>query len=237
MKIGETILDIKGATIFQNDHLVLSDVNLTITKGEFIYLIGKVGSGKTSLIKTLNAEIPLKTGEANIIDFNLAKLKRKQIPLLRRKIGVIFQDFKLLTDRSVYDNLLFILQSTGWKNKRLIKDQIEHVLDLVNLKFKAYKMPYQLSGGEQQRVAIARALLNEPDIILADEPTGNLDPDTTNEIMNILFEISAKGRTVIMATHNYSTIQKFPARTIKCEGGKVFEKHSYNQVIELDALD
>jgi len=237
MKIGETILDIKGATIFQNDHLVLSDVNLTITKGEFIYLIGKVGSGKTSLIKTLNAEIPLKTGEANIIDFNLAKLKRKQIPLLRRKIGVIFQDFKLLTDRSVYDNLLFILQSTGWKNKRLIKDRIEHVLDLVNLKFKAYKMPHQLSGGEQQRVAIARALLNEPDIILADEPTGNLDPDTTNEIMNILFEISAKGRTVIMATHNYSTIQKFPGRTIKCEGGKVFEKHSYNQVIELDILD
>jgi len=237
MKIGETILDIKGATIFQNDHLVLSDVNLTITKGEFIYLIGKVGSGKTSLIKTLNAEIPLKTGEANIIDFNLAKLKRKQIPLLRRKIGVIFQDFKLLTDRSVYDNLLFILQSTGWKNKRLIKDRIEHVLDLVNLKFKAYKMPHQLSGGEQQRVAIARALLNEPDIILADEPTGNLDPDTTNEIMNILFEISTKGRTVIMATHNYSTIQKFPGRTIKCEGGKVFEKHSYNQVIELDILD
>lgn len=237
MNVGDTVLEIKGATIFQNDHLVLSDVNINVSKGEFVYLIGKVGSGKTSLIKTLNAEIPIKHGEAKILDFCLIKIKRKHIPLLRRKVGVIFQDFKLLNDRSVYDNLLFVLQSTGWKSKKQIKDRIDNVLDLVNLKYKAYKMPHQLSGGEQQRVAIARALLNEPEIVLADEPTGNLDPDTTEEIMNILINICKSGKTVIMATHNYTTLQKHPARTIKCEDGKVFEKPTFTETIDLDIVE
>jgi len=219
----DAILKFEKASIIQKDHLVLSDVNLTINKGEFYYLIGKVGSGKTSLIKTINAEIPLQEGEGMVCDFNLGKLKRKQVPHLRRKLGIVFQDFQLLTDRTVYDNLLFVLKATGWKNKTEISQRIAEVLDKVGLKFKEYKMPHQLSGGEQQRVVIARALLNNPDIILADEPTGNLDPDTSEEIMQVLFEISSTGRAVIMATHNYNLLKKYPANTLKCKNGKLLK--------------
>src|SRR3972149_1855788 len=185
----DTIIEISEASIFQQDYLVLTDVNITVNKGEFVYLIGKVGSGKTSLIKTINAEIPLKKGEGKVVGFDLTKIKIKQVPYLRRKLGIVFQDFKLLIDRTVYDNLLFVLKSTGWKNKTEISKRIEDVLEKVGLGYKGYKMPHELSGGEQQRVVIARALLNDPEIILADEPTGNLDPETSDIIMNLLIEI------------------------------------------------
>lgn len=225
------VIEIRNTNIFQEDNLILSDVNLDIAKGEFVYLVGRVGSGKTSLIKTITAEIPLKFGEATVCDFNLKILKRKQIPHLRRKIGIVFQDFQLLTDRSVYDNLLFVLKSTGWKDKTSIKERIAQVLEMVGLKFKDYKMPHQLSGGEQQRVVIARALLNNPDLILADEPTGNLDMETSEGIMQILQEIAANGKSVLMATHNHHLIKKFPGRTLKCEKGKLTETE---QVSEID---
>ena len=224
-------VDIRSANIFQEDNLVLSDVNLTLGKGEFAYLIGRVGSGKTSLIKTITAEIPLKDGNAVVCGFDLKKLKRKHIPKLRRKIGVVFQDFQMLTDRSVYNNLLFVLKATGWKDKSAIKQRIAEVLDMVELKFKDYKMPHQLSGGEQQRVVIARALLNYPDLILADEPTGNLDMETSEGIMQILHGLVSSGISVMMATHNTQIIKKFPARTLKCEKGKVAE---IEQSVEID---
>jgi len=224
-------VDIRSANIFQEDNLVLSDVNLSLGKGEFAYLIGRVGSGKTSLIKTITAEIPLKDGNAVVCGFDLKKLKRKHIPKLRRKIGVVFQDFQLLTDRSVYNNLLFVLKATGWKDKSAIKQRIAEVLDMVELKFKDYKMPHQLSGGEQQRVVIARALLNYPDLILADEPTGNLDMETSEGIMQILHGLVSSGISVMMATHNTQIIKKFPARTLKCEKGKVAE---IEQSVEID---
>jgi cell division transport system ATP-binding protein len=219
----DSILTFTDASIFQEDYLVLSDVNLDIRKNEFVYLIGKVGSGKSSLIKTINAELPLKIGEGRIVDFKLNDIRRKQIPLLRRKLGIVFQDFQLLIDRSVYDNLKFVLGATGWKNKVDIQNRIEEVLLKVGLDFKIHKMPHQLSGGEQQRVAIARALLNDPELILADEPTGNLDPETSESIMKILHEIQESGRSVLMVTHNYSLVKKYPARTMKCEDGKVLE--------------
>lgn len=222
MSLDNVIL-FESASIFQGDHLVLSDVNFEVKKNEFIYLIGKVGSGKTSLIKTINAEIPLLEGIASVAGFSLENLKKKQIPLLRRKLGIVFQDFQLLIDRSIHENLRFVLGATGWKNKKEIETRIEEVLTKVGLDYKGYKMPHQLSGGEQQRVVIARALLNDPEIILADEPTGNLDPETSEQIMNILFEIQASGRAIVMATHNYNLIKKFPARTLKCEDGKLFE--------------
>ena len=198
-----------------------TEVNLSVEKGEFVYVIGRVGSGKTSLIKTMNAELPLIEGTGMVSDFQLEKIKRKEIPLLRRKLGIVFQDFKLLTDRTVDSNLEFALKATGWKNKGEIKDRIAEVLEKVDLGYKGYKMPHQLSGGEQQRVVIARALLNDPEIILADEPTGNLDPATSEEIMNILVNISESGRAVIMATHNYNLIKRFPSRTLKCENGMI----------------
>lgn len=226
----DTIIEIKNASIFQNDSLVLSNVNLHVEKGEFIYLIGKVGSGKSSLVKTLNAELPLKIGSAMVAGFNLEKVKRKQIPFLRRKLGIVFQDFQLLSDRSVHDNLQFTLRATGWKNKTEIKQRIAEVLEKVGLKYKDYKLPHQLSGGEQQRVVIARALLNNPEIILADEPTGNLDPETSEDIMKLLFEISKTGRAIIMATHNYGILKKFPARTIKCEKGQLAESQSTAEI-------
>ncbi|MCB2195134.1 MAG: ATP-binding cassette domain-containing protein [Bacteroidetes bacterium] len=227
----DTIIEFEHANIFQKDHLILTDVNLSINKGEFVYLVGKVGSGKTSLIKTINAEIPLVEGEARVAGYDLTKLKTKQTPLLRRKLGIVFQDFKLLTDRTIYDNLLFVLKATGWKNKTEINDRIAEVLDRVALSYKGYKMPHQLSGGEQQRVVIARALLNDPEIILADEPTGNLDPETSENLMKLLLEISNNGRAVIMATHDYNMVKKFPARTVKFENGKVIEQ---DQVREID---
>ena len=226
----ETVIEIKNANIFQEDNLILSNVNLEILKGEFVYLVGRVGSGKTSLIKTITAELPMKDGEGMVCEFSLNTLKRKQIPYLRRKIGIVFQDFQLLSDRSVYDNLLFVLKSTGWKDKSEIKNRIAEVLEMVGLKFKDYKMPHQLSGGEQQRVVIARALLNNPDIILADEPTGNLDMETSEGIMQILQEIALNGKSILMATHNHHLIKKFPGRTLKCEKGKLTETEQISEI-------
>jgi cell division transport system ATP-binding protein len=206
-----------------------------VEKGQFIYLIGKVGSGKTSLIKTITAELPLKSGEGTVAGFDLKKIRKKQIPYLRRKIGIVFQDFQLLPDRSVLDNLLFVLRATGWKNKQAMKERIDDVLEKVGLKHKEYKMPHQLSGGEQQRVVIARALLNSPEIILADEPTGNLDPETSDEIMKILFDIASTGRAIIMATHNYSLLKKFPSKTLKCERTRLEETEQTTE-IDFDSL-
>ncbi len=231
----DTIIEFKNASIFQGENLILGDINLKVDKGEFIYLIGKVGSGKSSLIKTITAELPLKKGEANVAGFILHKLKSRQIPYLRRKLGIVFQDFQLLTDRTVFDNLLFVLRATGWKNKQAMKQRIDDVLEKVNLKHKDFNMPHQLSGGEQQRVVIARALLNNPDLILADEPTGNLDPETSEEIMQILFDIAASGRGVIMATHNYSLLKKFPSKTLKCEKSKLIETEHTSE-IDFDSL-
>jgi cell division transport system ATP-binding protein len=219
----DLVIQFENASIFQDDHLVLSDVNFTLSKGEFVYLIGRVGSGKSSLIKTINAEVPLKTGTASVVGFSLENLRPKQIPLLRRKLGIVFQDFQLLIDRSVYENLFFVLHATGWNDKQTINNTINQVLQKVNLENKGFKMPHQLSGGEQQRVVIARALLNDPDIILADEPTGNLDPETSETIMTLLREISDSGRAVLMATHNYTLLKKYPARTLKCDDGRLTE--------------
>ncbi|UCG26912.1 MAG: ATP-binding cassette domain-containing protein [Bacteroidales bacterium] len=219
----DTIIEFQDCTIIQKDTLILSDVSFTVSRGEFVYLIGKVGSGKTSVIKTINAQIPLEKGKATVAGFNLRDIRKKQIPHLRRKLGIVFQDFQLLTDRSVQENLEFVLLSTGWKLKKAIDERIGEVLERVGLGYKGYKMPHQLSGGEQQRVVIARALLNEPEIILADEPTGNLDPETSEEIIQILRSISRNGRAVVMATHNYTLLKKFTARTLKCDDGKITE--------------
>jgi len=231
----DVIIELKDCLILQQDHLVLSGVNLNVKKGEFLYLVGRVGSGKSSLIKTLNAQIPLKSGTGIVAGFNLSKLRTKEIPLLRRKLGIVFQDFQLLTDRSVHDNLEFVLKATGWKNKQEIDTRIGEVLEKADLGLKGYKMPHQLSGGEQQRVVISRALLNDPDIILADEPTGNLDPETSEGIIKLLKEISTTGRAVIIATHNYTMLKRFPARTVKCENGRLIEVET-DEEIELDKL-
>jgi cell division transport system ATP-binding protein len=224
------IIQFQDVSVFQDDHLVLSGVTFSVAKDEFVYLIGRVGSGKTSLIKTLNAELPMKKGTAFVAGFELNKLRKSQVPFLRRKLGIVFQDFQLLIDRSVYDNLYFVLNATGWKDKSAIKKRINEVLVKVGLENKGYKMPHQLSGGEQQRVVIARALLNEPEIILADEPTGNLDPETSEGIMQILKEIGASGRAVLMATHNYTLLKKYPARTLKCEDGKLIEVEESTEI-------
>lgn len=217
----DCIIELEGLSVFQRKNLVLSGVHLQIKKGEFAYLIGKTGSGKSSLLKTLYAELPVIDGKAFVAGFDLGNLKRKDIPFLRRRLGIVFQDFQLLDDRSVTDNLAFVLRATGWKDKKKIELRIQEVLHEVGLFTKGYKFPHQLSGGEQQRIAIARALLNEPEIILADEPTGNLDPETSNGIVRLLMNISENGQAVLMATHNYNLIHKFPARVIKCEEGGV----------------
>jgi len=218
-----TVLEFKDASIFQGESLVLSDVNVKINKGDFVYLIGKTGSGKSSFMKTLYADIPLKSGEGHIVDFDLKTLKEKDIPFLRRKLGVVFQDFKLLTDRTVNDNLLFVLKATGWKDKMEMVTKIESVLTKVGMKTSGFKFPHELSGGEQQRIAIARALLNDPELILADEPTGNLDPQTSVEIMEVLQEINKNGNTILMATHDYALLLKYPSKTLKCDENQVFE--------------
>lgn len=221
----DVTIDLKDVSIFQDKVLILSRVNLQVKKGEFLYLMGKTGSGKSSLLETLYGELPLTEGEGRIAEFDLRKLKRKQIPLLRRKLGIVFQDFQLLMDRSVKDNLFFVLHATGWKDKKAMEERVNDVLDKVSLQTKGFKMPHELSGGEQQRVAVARALLNDPEIILADEPTGNLDPETSEDIIKLLLDISGTGRSVIFATHNVWLTQRFPARTLRCEQGAMIDEN------------
>ena len=221
--MSQSILSLRNATIYQEGKTILSDVNLEVKQGEFIYVIGKTGSGKSSLLKTLYADLELKEGAGHIVDFDLATLKEDDIPFLRRKIGIVFQDFKLLPDRTVKDNMLFVLKATGWTDANEMLQKIDEVLDKVGMKDFASKMPHQLSGGEQQRVAIARALLNDPELILADEPTGNLDPQTSAEVLEVLRKINENGKTVLMSTHDYALLVKFPSKTLKCEDAKIFE--------------
>lgn len=220
--MAEPIIELRNVNIYQGTNLVLQDVNLTVNKGEFVYLVGKTGTGKSSLLKTLYGELEMKEGEGTVAGFNLRGLDWKKVPYLRRNLGVVFQDFQLLTDRNVNENLKFVLKATGWTDQKLMDEKIADVLDKVGLKSKGFKMPFELSGGEQQRIDIARALLNSPKLILADEPTGNLDPETSDEIMNLLFQICRDYNTaVVMASHDYIVVQKFPARMIRTERGRV----------------
>ena len=221
--MSQTVLALNNVTIYQEGRTILSDVNLEVKHGEFIYLIGKTGSGKSSLLKTLYGDLPLTEGTGHIVDYNLETLKEDEIPFLRRKIGIVFQDFKLLSDRSINDNMLFVLKATGWTDLNDMNNKIEEVLTKVGMQDFGNKMPHQLSGGEQQRVAIARALLNDPEFILADEPTGNLDPQTSAEVLEVLKTINALGKTIIMATHDYALLMKYPSKTLKCEDTKIFE--------------
>lgn len=225
--MNEVVLSLKNANIYQGNSLILSDVNISVNKSEFVYLVGKTGTGKSSLLKTLYGELPLVSGQGSVAGFDLSEVTWKTVPFLRRNIGIVFQDFQLLTDRNVHDNLEFVLKATGWKDKVEIEGKIQDVLKKVGLSTKGFKFPYELSGGEQQRVDIARALLNSPRILLADEPTGNLDPETTEEIMNLLIQIGKElGTAIIMATHDYIVLKKYPARMIKTEGGKVIDNAS-----------
>ena len=222
--MAEIIVELKHANIYQRDNLILQDVNIAVNKGEFVYLVGKTGTGKSSLLKTLYGDLPLNEGEGQVAGFNLREMDWKKVPYLRRTLGVVFQDFQLLTDRNINDNLKFVLRATGWKDARLMDEKIADVLDKVGLKSKGFKMSFEMSGGEQQRVDIARAMLNSPKLILADEPTGNLDPETSDEIMQLLIQIAKDyGTTVIMATHDYIVINKWPARMLKTEKGKVID--------------
>ena len=222
--MAETIVDLRNVNIYQGDSLILQDVNLKVERGEFVFLVGKTGTGKSSLLKTMYGELPLTEGEGNIVGYDLKNLTWKTVPYLRRNLGVVFQDFQLLTDRNVHENLKFVLRATGWKDEKLMNEKIADVLEKVGLKSKGFKMPYEMSGGEQQRVDIARALLNSPKLILADEPTGNLDPETSDEIMQLLIHIARDyGTSVVMATHDYIVIQKFPARMVRTEQGKVLD--------------
>ena len=212
-----TLLQLDKIEICREENVILRNASFTLHNGEFVYVIGKVGSGKSSLLKSLYCEIPIKQGEARLLDYNLRKIKRREIPYLRRKLGIVFQDFQLLTDRSVYKNLEFVLKATGWKRKKEIRGRIMEVLSQVGMPDKGYKMPHELSGGEQQRVVIARALLNKPALILADEPTGNLDPETSGQIVQLLHDICREGTAVVMTTHNYMLVHNYPARIVKCE--------------------
>jgi cell division transport system ATP-binding protein len=227
--MAQSIIELRNVNIYQGKNLVLKDVDISIDKAEFAYLVGKTGTGKSSLLKTLYGDLELTEGEGSVVGFNLRELDWKKVPFLRRSIGVVFQDFQLLTDRNVNDNLKFVLKATGWKDEKLMDEKIADVLDKVGLKTKGFKMPFELSGGEQQRVDIARALLNSPRLILADEPTGNLDPETSDEIMQLLFHICKDyGTTIVMATHDYLVVKKYPARTIKTEQGRVWDHASIN---------
>lgn len=221
--MSASVLSLKNVTIYQENRVILSQVNLEVKEGEFLYIIGKTGTGKSSFMKTLYGDLPLTEGSGTIVGYDLVNLKEKDIPFLRRKIGIVFQDFQLLLDRSVNENMLFVLKATGWTDKQEMQSKIDDVLDRVGLKGIANKMPHQLSGGEQQRVAIARALLNDPELILADEPTGNLDPQTSAEVLGVLRKINENGKTVIMATHDYALLMKFPSKTLKCEDNTIFE--------------
>ena len=221
--MSQPILFLRNVTIYQEEKVILTNVNLEVNQGEFIYLIGKTGSGKSSFMKTLYADLPLIEGQSNIVNFDLATLKEDDIPFLRRKLGIVFQDFKLLPDRTVNENMIFVLKATGWIDLVEMQNKIDEVLDKVDMKSFASKMPHQLSGGEQQRVAIARALLNDPELILADEPTGNLDPQTSIEVMEVLRKINDSGKTVIMAKHDYALLIKYPTKTLKCEDSNIFE--------------
>jgi cell division transport system ATP-binding protein len=225
--MAQSIIELKNVNIYQGDSLILSDVNISVGKGEFVYLVGKTGTGKSSLLKTLYGDLELREGEGWVVGHNLKELTWKTVPFLRRNLGVVFQEFQLMTDRNVNNNLKFVLKATGWKDEKLMDEKIADVLDKVNLKTKGFKMPYELSGGEQQRVDIARAMLNSPKLILADEPTGNLDPETSDEIMQLLFQICKDyDTTFVMATHDYVVFNKFPSRTIKTEMGKVWDNAS-----------
>jgi len=222
--MAETVVSLRGVNIYQGNSLVLQDVNFTIEKGEFVYLVGKTGTGKSSLLKTIYGELTLKEGTASVVGFDLRQMDWKKVPFLRRNLGVVFQDFQLLTDRNVHENLRFVLKATGWKDEKLIEEKINDVLDKVGLRSKGFKMTYEMSGGEQQRVDIARALLNSPKLILADEPTGNLDPETSDEIMQLLFAIAKDyGTSVIMATHDFIVINRYPSRMLKTERGRVVD--------------
>lgn len=221
--MGNPVLALNSATIYQNKQRILQEVSIAVSAGEFVFLIGKTGTGKSSLIKTLYGDLPLKEGSGSVVGYDLAKMKEREIPFLRRKLGVVFQDFKLLPDRSVFDNLHFVLKATGWKDKRKINSRIEEVLTDVGMATVAPKYPFELSGGEQQRVAIARALLNTPSLIIADEPTGNLDPQTSLEIMEVFRKLHQEGMTILMATHDYNMIVKFPGRILRCDEGSVYE--------------
>jgi cell division transport system ATP-binding protein len=222
LDMAEKIVELLNVCVYQGNNLILQDVNLTINRGEFVYLVGKTGTGKSSLLKTLYGDLKLTEGEGTVAGFNLKQMDWKKVPFLRRSLGVVFQDFQLLTDRNVNENLKFVLRATGWKDEKLMNEKIADVLDKVGLKSKGFKMPFEMSGGEQQRVDVARALLNSPKLILADEPTGNLDPETSDEIMQLLFNIAGDyGAAIIMATHDYIVINKYPARTLKTERGKV----------------
>ncbi len=222
------IINIENADIYQGENQVLDNVNLHVEKGEFVYIIGKTGSGKSSLLKTLYGELNLESGEASIAGYNLKKLAKSKVPYLRRKLGIVFQDFQLLPDRNIFENLDFVLKATGWKNPIERKERIKEVLQLVGLSTKDFKKPFEISGGEQQRVVIARALLNKPEVILADEPTGNLDPEVSDDIMKLLKDISNQGTSVLMATHDYRLINKFFGRIYRCEAGKIYETASVN---------
>ncbi|NNK88391.1 MAG: ATP-binding cassette domain-containing protein [Flavobacteriaceae bacterium] len=221
--MADTVLQLKDVSIYQGDNLVLGDVNFEMERGDFVYLIGKTGTGKSSFLKILYGDLDLREGEGEIVGFDLAKLKEKDIPFLRRKLGVVFQDFLLLNDRTVNDNLEFVLKATGWKDKAEIKAKIGEVLGKVDMTQQGYRFPHELSGGEQQRVAIARALLNDPELIMADEPTGNLDPETSFEVMDVLQDLNKKGHTILVATHDYALLIKYPNKTYKCDASKVYE--------------
>jgi len=221
--MSDSVLKLEKASIFQDKNLILNEVDVNVKKGEFVYLIGKTGSGKSSLLKTLYGDLELTQGKGQIVGFDLTDLKDKNIPFLRRKLGIVFQDFKLLNELTIENNMGFVLRATGWKDKTKIKQKIEEVLSKVNMQKKGHKFPYELSGGEQQRVAIARALLNDPELILADEPTGNLDPQTSIEVMEVLQDLNSKGNTILMATHDYGLLLKYPSKTLKCENNKLFE--------------
>lgn len=228
VQLTAPVLELKNVQIFQEQTLVLSDVDLEVHRGEFVYLIGKTGSGKSSLLKTLYGDLPLRSGSGIVVGFNLTKLTWKKLPALRRKLGIVFQDFNLLNDRTVNENLAFVLKATGWKDKDSIQTRIDYVLDRVGLNTKGFKKPHELSGGEQQRIVVARALLNDPELILADEPTGNLDPETSDDIIRLMRKISKEtGTPILMATHDYYTIEKFPGRILNCQNGKVLEAESF----------